>query len=436
MASIQFRVLADVQKPEVEGRRLASGIHSGNAGDLIYSLPAVRALGVRHLLLNVYTGFQDPLRKLSEQTAHALVPLLLAQEYLDRVSIVSCGLALEQVDPECIDVDHVFDRFRLRNMTGIHLIHAHANAMNVQVDPNEPFLKTPASEPADAPYVVAALTPRYRSLSAEWFREAMTNFRDVRFLGVPDEWQAVAGMEGRLHTCRDFLEMACLIQRAALFVGTPSLASAIAEGLKVWRAVETGAEPMNAFPLGPRGHVLPQSQAEFRHLLRQWSARNPRLAAACVSLEENEAPQSLALVELARDTSRCHLAKGVPADFFAADHRGIFLHANSPGETLSELTFSGVRRGGLNCFDAVLEVDHAEAAPVRFSLSLDSPDGRAIEHHWVDVPPKQPLHWQVLVSIPAETITLRLATEMSPGAPSNAYAWSWWREPKLVYREA
>lgn len=97
MVSIKFKTIEDFRK-DGAAERPVSGIHSGNAGDVIYSLPTVQKLGIRHLILNVYRD-PNPLRSLTEQNARALVPLLLAQEYLDRVTLVSAGVPLNRSTP-------------------------------------------------------------------------------------------------------------------------------------------------------------------------------------------------------------------------------------------------------------------------------------------------------------------------------------------------
>ena len=190
MVSIKFKTIDDFGSCEEVPRRV-SAIHSGNAGDVIYSLPSVRALGIRHLFLNVYRD-PNPLRHLTEENARALAPLLLAQEYVDRVTLVSSGVPLDSVDPECIDVDYVLDRFRTQDALHVHLecVHAHAQAVHAEIDGNAPFLEVPVGAASEGAEVVLALTPRYRALSEEFLRELMLYFDDILILWqFPEEWR-------------------------------------------------------------------------------------------------------------------------------------------------------------------------------------------------------------------------------------------------------
>jgi hypothetical protein len=112
-----------------------------------------------------------------------------------------------------------------------------------------------------------AITPRHRVLSDEYVRQIALQFVNPLILAIPEEWRAITGIPGRVHKCDDLLEMACLINRAPLFIGTPSLASAIAEGLKVPRIVDLPSIA-NAFPIGPRGYVIPSRLVDFQRTVR------------------------------------------------------------------------------------------------------------------------------------------------------------------------
>lgn len=230
MISISFRTLLDRTKENsITSTPTKSGIHSGNGGDILYSLPAVKALGIRHLILNVYRG-PDPNRKLTAEMAAGLVPLLLAQGYIDRVTVVSAGVPLERVDPDCIEVDYISIAFE-QDFTQMHLMHAHARALGVDIDPNEPFLAIPPAAAHGDYELTVPLTPRYRALTDEFVRELALYFDRILAISIPDEWRSVSGFDA-VRKCNDFLELAELIQHSRLFIGNPSLASAIAEGLK------------------------------------------------------------------------------------------------------------------------------------------------------------------------------------------------------------
>ena len=269
MISIAFETLFDTNT-EGSGQELTSGIHSGNAGDLIFSLPTVRALSIKHLILNVHSSTQQ-YRAFSEETTRNLVPLLMHQEYIERVSIVRCGLKLEGLDPALINVDFNLDDFRNQDLSQLHLMAAHARAFKVEIDPNVPFLSVPDQEghPEPSDDVIMSFTPRYRVLSDEFVRALVPhfNFRRALIVGIPGEWREIAGIPGTVRKCKDLLEMACLIKRSGLFMGNQSLPAAIAEGLKAPRILDI-PQFSNAFPIGPLGFVFPVTIGELTMVVR------------------------------------------------------------------------------------------------------------------------------------------------------------------------
>ncbi len=448
MVSIKFRTIEDFRKNDAAAA-LVSGIHSGNAGDVIYSLPAVRALGIRHLVLNVYRD-PKPFRELTEQNARALAPLLLAQDYLDRVTLVTAGVPLESVDPACIDVDYILDRFRNEDIGRVHLMYAHAKAVHAEIDVNAPFLRVSAETP-EASEVVLALTPRYRDLTDEFLRDLMLYFDDILILAIPGEWRSVAGIPGRVRRCADFLEMARLIQQAGVFIGSPSLASAIAEGLKVPRIIDLPLDLPNAFPLGPNGYVLPGGRAEFVDIVQRLCGGRPRLASLYSDLLRSLDSQASENRELRRaigDGSPHprvrHLLPLIqeidagPITFdgggwsrLAPEGNGIFLHPGLKEKAPPYVRFEGLILAGHNCFEADLSVDHPESAPVCFRFHLRDENGLTIQESTREVRPAEPVHWQVTFPRNFSTASLELSTVVAPGSESPNFAWAWVRNPQL-----
>ena len=261
MISITPKVLWDGQKPGTP-EKLLSGVHSGHLGDVVYSLPTVCALGIRHLYLNAHAC-----GRLTFDTASHLAPLLMAQPYIDRVTIIAVGVCFEFVDSSCLSFDYNLDKFRLEDVMHLHLIEAHARAQGITVDPNDRFLDAPdITYSASCPDVVIAVTPRHRFLSDQKFRRLTSVFKNPIVLAIPEDWRAITGFCGSIWKCRDLLEMAAVIKKGPLFVGTPSLGSAIAEGLKVPRIIDLPLEP-NAFPIGRNGYVIPSDLEEFVELV-------------------------------------------------------------------------------------------------------------------------------------------------------------------------
>ncbi|RLF04543.1 MAG: hypothetical protein DRJ60_06945, partial [Thermoprotei archaeon] len=277
--SINFKILWDtINEVHFDQRKARTCVHSGNAGDIIYSLPTVKELGVKHYVINLNSNPAMGGRGITFETAKALAPLLLAQPYIERVTIVKCNVFLEYLDPDqpMEGIDYVLDRFRLQDVNKHHLAICHALAFGIHVNLYEKWLHVD-SEEESKDYIVVALTPRYRSLSREFWIEALSALRNIVLLGIPQEYHCVAGIHGDFVTCKDFLEMAKIIRGAKLFIGNPSLPYAIAEGLKVKRLVELPQQPRNAYPIGENGYVVPNSVKETRTLIEQLiSSSNPK----------------------------------------------------------------------------------------------------------------------------------------------------------------
>ncbi|GAB5099243.1 hypothetical protein [Caballeronia sp. HLA56] len=245
-----------------------SGLHSGNLGDIVYSLPTCRALDINHLILNVCAdpGFGG--RVLTEGAARALVPLLLAQGFLRRVTIIKSGVPWEYASPSDLGVDYILDSFRASFTNHrLHLLYAHAVPFNLMVDGAQPWitLDEKASKPRikEEPYIVVSLTSRYRRYGHAYYEYL---FRDVPadrvfFVGVGNDQIERRNIGGTVFQTSNFADLASLLANAALFIGNPSFAYALAEGLKVNRLVEV-PEDNNVYPLDGSGSLLHMSAPE------------------------------------------------------------------------------------------------------------------------------------------------------------------------------
>jgi hypothetical protein len=413
---------------------------------------------VRHLILNVYRA-PDPNRKLTEDMATGLVPLLLAQDYIDRVTVVTAGVPLEGVDPECIAVDCILDRFRNSDFTHTHLMHAHARALGVEIDPNQPFLTVPAGDSSARPDVVLSLTPRYRALTDEFVRELGLYFENIVAVGLPEEWRAVAGFDARVRKCGDFLELARLIHAAPLFIGNPSLSSAIAEGLKVPRIIDLPSVA-NAFPIGPRGYILPTRRADFfdivHHVcpdnlpiralyadlngsLQQLKAENDKLrrvaewAATCLKeVQPKVATHVRDVLPLMREAQRGRVALGGGAETrLEPENQAIFLHPGPPGSPEAKARFTRVEIAGYNAFESDIHLSNEQAEPVCFLFRLYGTAGDLILENSREITGATKAHWRLEFPPIYAEATVELATRMGESASSEEFAWARFINPEL-----
>jgi predicted nuclease with TOPRIM domain len=279
--SLNFKVLWDSfdekSFPSEEHVKLRACIHSGNAGDIIYSLPTAKELGAGHYIINLAS---DPAfgglggRSITFPIARALAPLLLSQPYIKRVTIVSSNLPLEFLDQPIEGVDFILDKFRLHEPGKHHLAICHALAFEVHINLYEKWLHVESGK-SDHDYIVVALTPRYRSLPKEYWPEVLSGLENVVAIGLPQEFHCIAGITADFVTCTDFLEMAKMIQGCRLFIGNQNFPYAIAEGLKAPRIVEVFPEYQNAYPIGRSGYIAPHSTLEARNLIDRLIADSP-----------------------------------------------------------------------------------------------------------------------------------------------------------------
>lgn len=195
----------------------------GAIGDIIYSLPAIKALGGGV----IYNG-------LSFNQHAALAPLLECQSYVKGFFHESeFGLPKGFVNLE--DFVHL-------QKNPNHIIESFAKVMGVKVDIKEPWLVLPGkSERREekVPYAVINITPRYRDKIFSYRRHLEMLRRNtcwpIVFLGLYEEYQIFRKKYPNAYIrwvkTDNLLEAAYIIQGAKYFTGTQSSLLAIAEGL-------------------------------------------------------------------------------------------------------------------------------------------------------------------------------------------------------------
>ncbi len=259
-------------------------IHSGKLGDIVYALPTCREMGITHLVLNVYLPSDEPLRHFSLAAAKQILPLLLAQEYLEEVSITQCKVPLEDLGHGIAGIDYNLDCFRrvARHRAGkkiydvspkfcrfpvddppAHLGELFGATLGISPDLHDPWMQVPpALETKNS--VVISLTHNWRSYPESYWKHLLTGLPRVVFVGHRAEWEQSAIAQSEFIETSDHFRLASLISGARLFLGTISFPYALAEALKVPRGIEICHRHMNAFPLGKNGFVLPADVLQAR----------------------------------------------------------------------------------------------------------------------------------------------------------------------------
>jgi len=223
--------------------------HSGDAGDTIYSLPVIQALGGGVLFISPFNKYPFPNDSKWTQKGggpefvDSLRPLIDAQPYIWRTQYTH-GF------PESCDYD--LNKFRLDWKSpipdaGKSILKMHCDAFNLPL-PSDPWLtvKDPIKIPGKP--LVVNRTQRYHNYSFPWDRFVEKYWDKIVFVGTPTEAELFGGFApGRkiqYHPTKNVLELARVIAGAERFIGNQSLALAIAHGLHKPVCVE--AWPGNA----------------------------------------------------------------------------------------------------------------------------------------------------------------------------------------------
>lgn len=201
--------------------------HSGDLGDLWYSLPVIRYYGLGDLYLAVdalkSTKCDGTRSGLTTNLINLAKPLLEAQSYIRECKIWK---------NEKVDVD--IDIFRKVNLYGdINLCELILKNSGVPFEASEePWITCDKKRVAAR---VFARSPRYWNPNVDYTEIYNAYKTDAVFVGLPYEHNLFENKVGPIpyYPVKDFLEMAEVINGADVFIGNQSSPMAIAIGLGV-----------------------------------------------------------------------------------------------------------------------------------------------------------------------------------------------------------
>ena len=246
--------------------------HSGNIGDIIYALPALKELAARrdkkiaiYIKCNVFTvyypGVVHPLKNvlLNYDFYGRLKPLLSAQHYIGQV---------EEHHNEPVDYD--LDEFRkaVPDTTKNHIPRWYFPVLKLTCDLSQPWITIPSAPPGNHDYkVVIARSGRYQNPRLNY--QFLKKYKCV-FVGLPDEHTAFCTRFFDLPHVQinDYGELAAIIASARLFVGNQSFPFALAEGIKVPRVLEACPFANNVIPHGVHAYDV-YSQRDFETYIEE-----------------------------------------------------------------------------------------------------------------------------------------------------------------------
>jgi hypothetical protein len=207
--------------------------HSGDLGDIIYSLATVKALGGGVLYLSSDNRFPYPGNtrvKMDHPAANLITPFIEAQDY-----IWQCKYTPKTPH----STDHDLNKFRLAYQTAnsdnfVSLYHLHSKPFKVTLD-ESPWLQV--DDPIWVPSrpIVVARSHRYHNDHFPWRRLVENHGGQMVFVGVQAEYetfkQAFAGRCPPWIPTANVMELARVIAGASVFIGNQSAPMAIAAGL-------------------------------------------------------------------------------------------------------------------------------------------------------------------------------------------------------------
>jgi len=248
--------------------------HSGNAGDILYSLPAIRqacynandkAILYLHIdqPANYVQGFVHPLGNvmLNKYMATMLKPLLLATNFIEDVLIYNGQ-----------KVDYNLDKFR---EIGLNLGAGNISRWYFQTFPEltcdliQPTIEIKLSRILNETIVINR-TERYQNGQIDY--SILNQYKNPKyFVGTEHEFHLMCKIVNNLQyqEVSNFYELADLINNCKVFIGNQSMNFAIAEQLKSNRILETYFGCPNVIPCGGKAFDI-FNQEGFEYALNQF----------------------------------------------------------------------------------------------------------------------------------------------------------------------
>ena len=242
-----YNQIVDIQK-KIDNNKELSFLHSGQLGDLIYSLATIKELSKTHKC-KLYIQINKPMSLeygssqkkvfLSKKSGDLILPLLKNQNFLASVDIyngekIDINLDLYRDIP--INLSFYSTRW-FSHLVGINL--------NVQ----DTFLSVKPHSVIKNKIVIHR-SPRYRNAFINY--KFLNNTKNLLCIGLKDEFLDLKKEINNLefHDCKDFLEMAEIIKASKFYVGNMSFQYVISEALKIPRLLEASPDFPVHFPIG------------------------------------------------------------------------------------------------------------------------------------------------------------------------------------------
>lgn len=254
--------------PEITGNSVHFK-HFGLIGDIIYSIPAMKALANEkeihlHLHIDQPSLYKKGMRHynqgkiLTEKSVEMIAPLLLSQP-----EIKCCDIYTDQ------RIDFDLDDFRKYpfdyNMG--HICRWYFLTYGISADLSKPWLNV-APDKSFENEILIARSFRYRAPGISY--DFLKDYSNIGFVGLREEYEDMKRSIPQLkyHPVKDFLELSKAIAGCRFFIGNQSFPYSLAEAMKVKRALEVCFENPNVIPEGDNAYDFCY-QPQFEKIVKQ-----------------------------------------------------------------------------------------------------------------------------------------------------------------------
>ena len=230
-------------------------LHSGHLGDIINSLPFIKEIAKRkkcNLLINLNKRINiDNINNLhpskgfflKKNSYEKLLPLLKVQPFLNKIDIYK---------NQNIDIN--LDLFRdLPINFNIDSVRWYLHITGINSNLNSPYLLKINKSKKFKNCIVFMRSLRRQNKYIKF--KFLNKYKNLIFIGLYNEYLDLKKQIKNLkfHNCKNFLEMAEIINASRLFIGNLSFGYTLAEGLKKPRLVESYLDFPLIYPNGTNG---------------------------------------------------------------------------------------------------------------------------------------------------------------------------------------
>jgi len=210
--------------------------HSGDAGDIIYSLAATKAMGGGVMYISPdcrypYPRVPNMSRGMGNANVDPLIPLLRQQDY-----VWDCRFTQSMPHSTDVDFNAFRDFYRVhRPENFFSLFRLHLLACGVDYPEDQPWLTMDSETIIPDRPIIVNRTARFHNDKFRWASLIAQHGHRMAFVGLRDEYDAFCKLQPAINVpwfqTSNFLELGRVINGSKVFIGNQSSPMAIALGL-------------------------------------------------------------------------------------------------------------------------------------------------------------------------------------------------------------